>query len=140
MRELFIKYFSRILAVLGCSTMVTACYGVPEMPFEVKGRVVDAETGKPIQNIKVTVTAGVEYGNTTGVGSVSTPEYSDTSTAYTSKDGEIEMTLYEYFEPAAYIIECQDVDGESNGEYEYAKVAVPMENSQAFVLKMTPND
>lgn len=119
--------------------MVTACYGVPETPFEVKGRVVDAETGKPIHNIKVTVTSGVEYGNTTGVGSVSTPGYSGTTT-YTSKDGEVELTLYEYFEPAAYLIECQDVDGESNGEYEYAKVAVPMEESQDFVVKMTPRD
>ena len=30
--NLFIKYFGRLLALLGCTTMVTACYGIPVDP------------------------------------------------------------------------------------------------------------
>ena len=57
MRNFIIKYFGRLLAIIGCSTMVTACYGVPYdeyIPREgISGRVVDSETGEPIKGIKV---------------------------------------------------------------------------------------
>ena len=47
MRDFIVKHFGRILAVLGCSTLVTACYGVPydeyDPDFNVSGRVVDSE-------------------------------------------------------------------------------------------------
>ena len=140
MKELFVKYFGRILAILGCSTLVTACYGVPAQPFEVKGRVVDAETGMPIQNIKVTAAAGNGIGSTTGVGSVATPEDSYAGSEYTERNGEFTIILHEYYYPDGFIVECTDVDGAENGSYESAKEAVPMENSQDFVMKMTPKD
>ena len=55
MREFIIKYFGRIMALLGCTTMVTACYGIPVDPEThwVEGLVKDAETGKPIKGIKM---------------------------------------------------------------------------------------
>ena len=57
MRDFIAKHFGRILAVLGCSTLVTACYGVPYNPydpdFSVNGRVLDSETDQPIKDIKV---------------------------------------------------------------------------------------
>lgn len=140
MRELFIKYFGRILAVLGCSTMVTACYGIPDTPYEVKGRVVDAETGKPIGDIKVSVAAGSGYGSTGGVGSIFESDGSYPHSTYTSDNGEFDVTLYEHFGPDAFLLECTDVDGEQNGSYETSKEVVPLERSQDFVVKMTPKN
>lgn len=140
MRELFIKYFGRILAVIGCSTMVTACYGIPDTPYEIKGRVVDAETGKPIENIRVSAVAGSGYGTTSGVGSIYENNSSYPASAYTSADGEFDMTLYEHFGPNTFLVECTDVDGAENGSYEPVKEAVPIEKTQGFVVKMTPKN
>lgn len=140
MRELFIKYFGRILAILGCSTMVTACYGIPDTPYEVKGRVVDADSGKPIENIKVSVSAGNGYGSTSGVGSIYENDHSYPQSTYTSANGEFDMTLYEHFGPDAFMVECTDVDGDQNGSYEATKEVVPLERSQDFVVKMTPKN
>ena len=125
MREFFIKYFGRILAILGCSTMVTACYGVPsDVSFEVKGRVVDAQSGNPIKNIKVTVE--VENG------------YGPPSSEYTSPDGEFSITFYEHYYPGGFMVMCTDVDGESNGLYESSKETVPIEKAHDLVIEMTP--
>ena len=140
MRELFIKYFGRILAILGCSTVVTACYGVMESPYEVKGRVVDAETGKPIVNIKVSVSAGSGYGTTGGVGSIYENDDAYARSTYTSANGEFDLTLHEHFGPDAFLVECTDVDGTQNGLYESTKEAIPMERSYDFVIEMTPKN
>ena len=140
MRELFIKYFGRILAILGCSTVVTACYGIMEAPYEVKGRVVDAETGKPIENIKVSVSAGRGYGTTSGVGSIYEEDESYPKSAYTSSQGDIDLILYEHYSPDAFLVQCTDVDGEQNGSYEMIREVIPMEKSQDFVVKMTPKN
>ena len=140
MRELFIKYFGRILAVLGCSTMVTACYGIPDTPYEIKGRVVDAENGRPIGNIKVSAVAGSGYGTTDGVGSIYENDASYPQSAYTSANGEFDLTLYEHFGPHAFLVECTDVDGAENGLYEPVKEVVPIEKSQGFVVRMTPKN
>ena len=53
MRDFIIKYFGRILALLSCATMVTACYGIPVDPEThwIEGLVKDAEAGKPIKGI-----------------------------------------------------------------------------------------
>lgn len=72
MRELFIKYFGRILAILGCSTVVTACYGVPTASYVFKGKVVDAETGNPIKGILVSVGPGYGQGTSQENGSYET--------------------------------------------------------------------
>ena len=140
MRELFIKCFGRILAILGCSTMVTACYGIPDTPYEIKGRVVDAETGKPIENIKVSAVAGNGYGTTGGVSSFYEHDASYPRSTYSSASGEFDMTPHEYFGPDAFMVECTDVDGDQNGSYEAFKEVIPIERSQGFVVKMTPKN
>ena len=140
MRELFIKYFGRILAILGCSTVVTACYGIIETPYEVNGRVVDAETGKPIEKIKVSVSAGRGYGTTSGVGSIYEDDDSYPRSTHTSSGGDFELTLYEHYGPDAFLVQCTDIDGDQNGAYETVKEVIPMEKSQDFVVKMTPKN
>lgn len=136
MRDLFIKYFGRFMAVLGCSTMVTACYGVPMESFQVKGRVTDAETGQPVRDIKVTVTPGWDYGVTSGVESIKlSGEY---GTTLTQADGSFVVTCYDYGEPEAYKVQCDDVDGASNGEYvSFDKICHSTE-SDYLVLEITP--
>ena len=60
MREFLIKTFARLFAVLGCSTLVTACYGVPYDSFDAKvsGRVTDSQTAQPVKGILVRMTVG----------------------------------------------------------------------------------
>ena len=57
MKDFIIKYFGRVLAIMGCSTLVTACYGVPYEEYDphagISGRIVDSETEQPIKDIKV---------------------------------------------------------------------------------------
>ena len=69
MKELFLKYFGRLLAIIGCSTVVTACYGTPFEVYSAKGRVIDAETEEPIMGIKVQITPEGGYGITEANGS-----------------------------------------------------------------------
>lgn len=109
MNNFIIKHFGRILAILGCSTLVTACYGVPYDEYDpharVSGRVVDSETDQPIQDIKVRA--------------VPANESFDPSTT-------------------EYIIECTDIDGEMNGSYEPVTKKIAYDESLDIVIKMTP--
>jgi hypothetical protein len=54
MRDFFLRNFGRLFAVLGCSTLVTACYGVPYDNFHasVSGSVLDADSADPIEGSK----------------------------------------------------------------------------------------
>ena len=36
MREIILRTFARLFALMGCTTIVTACYGVPYENFDVK--------------------------------------------------------------------------------------------------------
>lgn len=97
------------MAILGCSTLVTACYGVPYDEYDpharVSGRVVDSETDQPIQDIKVRA--------------VPANESFDSS-------------------PTGYVIECADVDGEMNGSYESVTKEISYDESHDILIKMTP--
>ena len=136
MRDLFIKCFGRFMAVLGCSTMVTACYGVPMESFHVKGRVTDAETGKPVAGLKMTVTPGWDYGITSGAESIKLS--GEHGTSLTEADGSFIVTCYQYGEPEAYKVECEDVDGQANGEYiSFDKICHSSE-SDNLLLEITP--
>ena len=134
MREFFIKYFGRILAIFGCSTVVTACYGTPYSeygtPFNVKGRVVDAETEQPIKDIKVRI-------RTVQVNSDSYPYSSSMSTL---SDGSFILTGILEMQPSAYTVECIDVDGDLNGSYKSVIKEISYEQSHEIVIKMTPED
>lgn len=119
MREFIVKYFGRILAILGCSTVVTACYGVPTASFTYKGKVVDAETGDPIKGIFVSVKPG--YGQGTS-----------------RETGDVYVRCYEYIDSESFTVECHDNDGEENGSYETTTGTFPFEQSQDFVIEMSP--
>ena len=140
MREFFIKYFGRILALLGCTTMVTACYGIPVDPEThwIEGLVKDAETGKPIKGIKVTLTPASDNGSTTGVQHIYVNESS--REFYTSEDGKIaqEITIYPYTETELFCLKCEDVDGAENGSYAPHERLISTMEAGDFVVEMNP--
>lgn len=121
MRELFIKYFGRILAILGCSTVVTACYAAPPMPYQSKleGRVLDAETGEPLNGISINVDHG----------------YAQKATA---EDGSFSVWCDRDDQQESFVIECTDVDGSVNGLYESVSETITVEESQDFIIEMSP--
>ena len=128
MRDLFIKYFGRILAILGCTTLVTACYGVPYAHYHVSGHIVDSETDQPIKDIKVRAVPSYE----------GTDEYPFDMSTTTDSLGYFELYGAGDIEPPVYIIECNDVDGELNGSYEPVIEEIPYEESYDIVIRMTP--
>ena len=142
MREFIIKYFGRFMALLGCTTMVTACYGIPVDPEThwVEGLVKDAETGKPIKGIKVTLTPASDNGSTTGVQHIYVNESS--REFYTSADGRIaqEITIYPYEETELFYLQCEDVDGSENGTYAPSDRLISTVEAGDFVVEMTPID
>ena len=127
MKELFTKYFGRLLAVLGCTTMVTACYGVPYNDFCVQGKVVDSETEEPIQDIQITVA----------------PQ-DGTPLPSTSTNSHGIFVVYNFVDipPSGYTIECTDSDGELNGSYEDAvkEVTCTYGDARNVIIKMTPKN
>lgn len=119
MKDWFFRHFARILAVLGCSTLVTACYGSPYETYQVKvsGKVLDSVTGEPVKGIQIKLTPGSDSYH--GTGSVSGVHPSASSTTVISgSDGSFSATLYsEMIEPDGVLMECLDVDGAANGSY-----------------------
>lgn len=118
MKNIILKYFSRLLAILGCSTLVTACYGTPYDDFHgvVGGTVLDAETGEPIKGISVKVTAGYRSqgsGNTVQ----SLVPTGEPIEFITDSYGYFEDYIHSYREPDGILFECLDIDGEANGSY-----------------------
>ena len=132
MRNFIVKYFGRILALLGCTTIVTACYGVGydtyNPQFGLTGRVVDAETEQPLEGIKVRVVPTDE--NLKG--------YPYDATGFTASDGYFDLNGPMDQTPRGYIIECNDVDGELNGSYESQTQKVNTRQPVDLVIKMTP--
>lgn len=121
MRELFIKCFGRILAILGCSTVVTACYAAPPMPYQAKlnGRVLDAETGEPIKDIKISMERGYAQ-------------------KVAAEDGSFSVWCDRDDQQESFVIECTDVDGSVNGLYESVCETITVEESQDFIIEMSP--
>ena len=127
MKELLAKCFGRILAILGCTTMVTACYGVPYKPY-VSGRVLDSETEQPIKDIKVRAVPSSE-----------SPEaYPYDSACSTNSEGFFNILGVVESPPSGFIIECTDVDGDLNGSYESVIEEIPYDESHDILIKMTP--
>lgn len=113
MKDFLLKNSRRILALLGCTTVVTACYGTPYDIYDshiISGRVVDADSGDPIPGIKVTVSQA----------SVSSPGVLVPGTEYdtglTDEDGKFESG--HHGNGNAVIIQCKDIDGMINGNYQ----------------------
>ena len=127
MNNFIMKYFGRIMAILGCSTLVTACYGVPYDEYDpharVSGRVVDSETDQPIQDIKVRAVPANE-------------SFDSYPYDFTDLDGYFNIGD---FDPSTteYIIECTDIDGEMNGSYESVTKEIAYDESLDIVIKMT---
>lgn len=118
MKDIILKYFSRLLAVLGCSTLVTACYGTPYDDFHgtVAGTVLDADTGEPVPGISVRVTPG--YRSQSGGNAVQSLVPTGDPVEYiTDADGRFEDSIYSFREPDGILFECIDIDGEANGSY-----------------------
>lgn len=132
MKDFILKYFGRILAILGCSTLVTACYGVPYDEYapniRVNGRVVDSETDLPIKGINVRVVPSDE--------SLESDPYDFSNS--TDSYGYFNVVSYIDTPPSGYIVECTDVDGDQNGSYESVIEEVPSEESSDIVIKMAP--
>ena len=131
MKDFIVKHFGRILAILGCSTLVTACYGVPYDEYvpnaRVSGRVVDSETDQPIQDIKVRAVPANE----------SFDSYPYDSSQSTDSGGYFNIGTFDS-SPTGYVIECADVDGEMNGSYESVTKKIAYDESLDIVIKMTP--
>lgn len=113
MKDFLLKNSRRILALLGCTTVVTACYGTPYDTYDshiISGRVVDADSGNPIPGIKVTVSQA----------SASSPGVLVPGTEYelglTGNDGKFEAGFDG--NGNAVIIDCRDIDGDINGNYQ----------------------
>ena len=132
MRDFIAKHFGRILAVLGCSTLVTACYGVPYNPydpdFSVNARVLDSETDQPIKDIKVRAVPS----------SKDLESYGYDSAMSTDSEGFFNILGVVESPPSGFIIECTDVDGELNGSYESVIEEIPYDESHDILIKMTP--
>lgn len=132
MKDFIVKHFGRILALLGCSTLVTACYGVPYNPydpdFSVSGRVLDSETDQPIKDIKVWA---VPSGETL-------ESYPYDSASSTDSEGFFNIFGVVESPRSGFIIECTDVDGDLNGSYESVIEEIPYDESHDIIIKMTP--
>ena len=118
MRDFLFRTFARLFAVLGCSTLVTACYGVPYEAYETKvsGRVTDERTGEPVKGIQVRMTVGSRAVG--GDNSVHTLLPFDQSVdSRTDGDGCFFTEIEVHIEPDGVLVECFDVDGEANGSY-----------------------
>ncbi|MBQ8811497.1 MAG: radical SAM-associated putative lipoprotein [Bacteroidales bacterium] len=133
MKSLFSRYLLRFLTVLGCSTLVTACYGVPYAEFsaDVTGEVLDADTGEPIKGISVRVTPGVTSpGNADGgLKGIRPLDDCGTLEIRTNTDGSFGVSVRSYMgAPDAVLLECVDVDGEDNGSYYSSSKIVPVKD------------
>ncbi len=128
MREFLVKTFARLFAVLGCSTLVTACYGVPYESFDAKvsGRVTDSQTGQPIKGVLVRMTVGsrVQMGDNAvqSLSPLASPE-----DAHTDADGRFYKEIEVLGAPDGVLLECFDVDGQANGSYVPDAKVYPME-------------
>jgi putative lipoprotein (rSAM/lipoprotein system) len=114
MNKSVIKFFDKIIIVLlgvvGLSSIIYSCsdYGMRMTTYEIKGKVTDKKSGKPIQNIQVTKDK-MEHLHS-GLFSCSG------DTLYTNSKGEYTFISYEEFEYPVRL-KVEDIDGEKNGEY-----------------------
>ena len=142
MKEFLIRTFARIFAVLGCSTLVTACYGVPYDTYDAKvsGRVTDSQTGQPVRGILVRMTVGTR--SQAGDNAVQSLSPLDSPRdVYTDADGRFYQAISMEREPDGVLLECFDVDGQMNGTYLPESKVYPLEMEEVveFDVEMKAN-
>ena len=148
MRNLILRFcrwalpFFGVSAAVSCDNVFTtpdmygtmvAEYGVPVMEFVVKGKVTDADTGKPIKGVQVTSDEGSEPVLTTETGDFE-------CNGYAFPDGNVKLFF-------------TDIDGKENGLYKSFDLEVALEKikegsgwnegvyaAEDVIVKMQPED
>lgn len=141
MREILFRNLSRLFAVLGCSTLVTACYGVPYDDYHsvVSGKAVDADNGMPVEGLMVRVTTG--YRSQGGHGPVQgLVPLAQSGASLTEADGCFEESLTSHQEPDGVLIECHDIDGQTNGSYSPKSQVYAIEEAGDIVIRVKQSD
>ena len=133
MKDLLLRNLGRIFAMLGCTTIVTACYGTPYSIYneDIYGRVLDAESGNPIPDISVRITDATSASS--GV-LVPTVEIYD---GKTDSEGRFYGSIANK-RGNAVIVECKDVDGKLNGSYQQKQETIENYSPQEIIIEMTP--
>lgn len=137
MRDFVSRTFARLFAVLGCSTLVTACYGVPYDTFDAKvsGTVTDAETAQPIKGILVRMTVGSSsQRGDNAVQSIS--PMASSRDVYTDDKGRFYQEIGVEGVPDGVLIECFDVDGSQNGTYLPESQVYPLETEEVVEISV----
>lgn len=130
MKNVILKLCRWALGILGfaaadaCNEIfppTVAEYGCPYAEYEIKGKVVDKDTGKPLQ--KIEVEAFSKYKDNNGE-TVLYPIYSAKDT--TKADGLFNMSGSDMiFESDEILLKCRDLD-DSDGKYGELGVDVPL--------------
>lgn len=111
------KLLLGFLTLLGFTLTEIGCgreeYGSPHADFEVKGKVVDAISGDPVEGIRVTVSAGYNEmsAETNAVGE------------YSARDP------YWWPTGGTFTVDAEDMDGEENGLYDAAMETIEVSGS-----------
>lgn len=124
------------MAILGCSTLITACYGVPPMSYTVSGHVVDGVTGDPVEGIQIKVT---ERGAPTAEGEQQ-PQCDTISvrTTLSDEEGAFYIHFHDFEYPYDVLLEWQDIDGEENGLYDYGSTVTHPGESEDLTVELEP--
>jgi putative lipoprotein (rSAM/lipoprotein system) len=93
-------------------------YGTPSATFKVKGKVVSAESGTPVKNIRVVLVEVRE-------GQEIIPYRLDT--VYTHSGGEFSLANRTFPSEAEFRVKLEDIDGEENGLFESKNITVVFE-------------
>lgn len=109
-----------ILGFQGCNIIQPSMYGCPSCDFTVKGTVTD-EAGKPIKGIQVVVDGMFDYRKTDKT-APSEPYREFSDTLFTDADGKVEVRENCISAPNVLEISLTDVDGETGGLFESARL------------------
>lgn len=115
------------ISMTGCS--VNSCetikceYGVPHAEFEVKGKVIDADTRNAVTGVSVTLHE-VRYNN-----GKNTPEKYPMDSTVVNTNGE--FTLYgNGFPNDVMFVKVKDLDTQSDGNYPEKVVEISLQNTE----------
>jgi putative lipoprotein (rSAM/lipoprotein system) len=104
------------------SKPVPAESGTPSATFEVNGKVINAQTERPIADIKLLMKQKFEYQDTSFVEQV--------DSATTNAQGAFRLKHTDVPEKTEYIILIIDADDEKNGLFEDHDTVISFENAQ----------
>lgn len=112
----FLKKYSALIAVVGlfssssCSMVQPVEYGTPSARYVVDGKVTDNSTGKPIENIRVSMGG---------------------DTAFTKADGSYGIVRDVTFpKDTSFTLKFEDTDGSDNGQYANLDTVVKFKKSE----------